>query len=51
MWPALSLEHVMADKAKIKMGGKKRHCVNVLVHIASLSRSPVHYIYMHESLV
>jgi len=33
MWPALSLEHVAADEAKIKRG-KIRHHVNVLVRVA-----------------
>ena len=51
MWPALSLEHVAADEARIKKRGKKGHRMNVLVHIAPLSRSPVCCIYMHKFLV
>ncbi len=33
VWPALSLEHVAADEAKV--WGKRGHRVNVLIHFAS----------------
>ncbi len=33
MWPALSLEHVTADEAKVE-GKKRGHHINVLVHFA-----------------
>ncbi len=44
VWPALSLEHVAADEAKIK--GEKEHRANVLVRFAGPRRARCVCIYV-----
>jgi hypothetical protein len=39
VWPALLLEHVAADEASIKGGGKRGHRMNVLVHVTGPQRA------------